>query len=56
MSLTIDTFRGLVTAVLLGLFVWLVIWAWSKARRPAFDAAARMALEEDDTVSREVGP
>jgi cytochrome c oxidase cbb3-type subunit IV len=45
--LTMGTFRGVVTAVLLGLFVWLVIWAWSKSRRPAFDAAARMALEED---------
>lgn len=45
--LTIETFRGIVTAVLLGLFVWLVIWAWGKARRPTFDAAARMALEED---------
>ena len=47
---TMGTFRGLVTAVLLGLFVWLVAWAWSKARRPAFDAAARMALEEDGDV------
>lgn len=55
MSVTIDTFRGLITAVLLGLFVWLIAWAWSKARRPAFDAAARMALEEDDTVADEVG-
>ena len=41
------TFRGVVTAVLLGLFVWLVVWAWSKARRPAFDAAARIPLEDD---------
>ena len=44
---TMGTVRGLVTAVLLGLFVWLVAWAWSRARRPAFDAAARMPLEED---------
>jgi hypothetical protein len=28
--LDIGTFRGIVTAVLLGLFVWLVVWAWSK--------------------------
>jgi len=47
--LTMGTVRGLVTAVLLGLFVWLVVWAWSKARRPAFDAAARMPLEDDLT-------
>ena len=51
---TMGTFRGVVTAVLLGLFVWLVVWAWSKARKPAFDAAARLALEEDDTVANEV--
>ena len=44
---TMGTFRGVVTAVLLALFIRLVTWAWSKARRPAFDAAARMALEED---------
>ena len=43
-------FRGIVTGVLLVLFVWLVAWAWSKARKPAFDAAARAPLEED-TVS-----
>jgi cytochrome c oxidase cbb3-type subunit 4 len=46
-AFTMGTFRGAVTAVLLGLFVWLVMWAWSRARKPAFDAAARMALEED---------
>jgi len=45
--LDMGTFRGIITAVLLGLFVRLVIWAWSKARRPAFEAAARMALEDD---------
>jgi cytochrome c oxidase cbb3-type subunit 4 len=44
--MSIDTFRGIVTAVLLGLFVWLVLWAWSKSRKPAFDAAARMPLED----------
>ena len=44
---SMGTFRGIITAVLLGLFVWLVVWAWSKGRRPAFDAAARIPLEED---------
>jgi cytochrome c oxidase cbb3-type subunit IV len=47
MTMSIETFRGVVTAVLLGLFVWLVIWAYSKSRRPAFDEAARLPLEED---------
>ena len=43
----IDTFRGIVTAVLLGLFVWLVVWAWSRARKPEFDEAARLPLEDE---------
>jgi cytochrome c oxidase cbb3-type subunit IV len=43
----INVFRGIVTGILLGLFVWLVIWAWSRSRKPAFDAAARLPLEED---------
>jgi cytochrome c oxidase cbb3-type subunit 4 len=46
-TMDIDTFRGIVTAVLLGLFVWLVVWAYSKGRRADFDAAARLPLEED---------
>ena len=45
--MSIGTFRGVVTAVLLGLFVWLAIWAWSKSRRADFEAAARLPLEED---------
>jgi len=48
MSVDMGTFRGVITAVLLGLFVWLIVWAWSKARQPAFDAAARMPLEDED--------
>jgi cytochrome c oxidase cbb3-type subunit 4 len=46
-TMDIGTFRGLVTAVLLGLFVWLFVWAFSKSRRAAFDEAARLPLEED---------
>jgi cytochrome c oxidase cbb3-type subunit 4 len=43
----IGMFRGIVTGTLLVLFVWLIAWAWSKARKPAIDAAARVPLEED---------
>ena len=43
----INLFRGIVTGVLLGLFVWLVFWAWSKSRKRAFDEAARLPLEDD---------
>jgi cytochrome c oxidase cbb3-type subunit 4 len=44
----INVFRGIVTGVLLGLFVWLVIWAWSKARKSSFDEAARLPLDDED--------
>lgn len=43
----INTFRGIVTGALLLLFVCLIGWAWSKARRADFDAAARLPLEEE---------
>lgn len=45
----INVFRGIVTAVLLALFIWLVIWAYGKRRKPDFDAAARVPLEDDAT-------
>ena len=43
----IATFRGIVTGVLLVLFLWLTVWAWGKARRPSFDEAARLPLEDE---------
>jgi cytochrome c oxidase cbb3-type subunit 4 len=47
LPMTINTFRGIVTGTLLVLFIWLVIWAWSKARRADFEAAARLPLDEE---------
>ena len=41
---------GLVTAILLVAFCGICAWAWSDRRREAFDAAARLALEEDGAV------
>ena len=43
----IGTFRGIVTGLLLVLFVSLVVWAWGRARKPSFDAAARLPLEDE---------
>jgi cytochrome c oxidase cbb3-type subunit 4 len=37
---------GIVTAVLLTVFLGAWIWAWRPARKAAFDAAARLPLEE----------
>ena len=45
--MTMGVFRGIVTGVLLVLFLWLIAWAWSRKRAAAFDAASRAPLEED---------
>ena len=39
---------GIVTAVLLVLFVTGWAWAWRPARKAGFDAAARMPLNDDE--------
>jgi cytochrome c oxidase cbb3-type subunit 4 len=43
----IDTFRGVMTAVLMTLFVAFVFWAYSRSRRSQFDETARLPLEDD---------
>ena len=48
LPMTMDTFRGIVTAVLLVLFIALIAWAWSKRRRADFEAAARLPLEDEE--------
>ena len=40
-------FRGLVTVVLLLLFVGILIWSFSGKRHADFDAASRMPLGDD---------
>jgi cytochrome c oxidase cbb3-type subunit 4 len=39
--------RGAVTIFLFTGFIGMWIWAWSKKRKPEFDEAARLPLEED---------
>jgi cytochrome c oxidase cbb3-type subunit 4 len=43
--------REVMTLVLFGVFVGIVAWAWtgSGERKRAFDAAARLPLEEDES-------
>ena len=43
----IGTFRGLITIVLMVLFIALVFWAYSRRRHEDFEAAARLPLDED---------
>ncbi len=42
------TVRGLLTAILLVLFIGLVAWTWSRKRKPEYDEAAKMPLNDDD--------
>jgi cytochrome c oxidase cbb3-type subunit 4 len=39
--------RGVITLVLMLLFIALALWAWSSRRKEEFESMARMPLEED---------
>jgi cytochrome c oxidase cbb3-type subunit 4 len=43
----VGTMRGLFTVVVMVAFIALVIWAYSRRRKPHFDEMSRMPLEED---------
>lgn len=42
---------GIATAILLVLFIGGWIWAWSPRRKAAFDAAARLPLDDAHDVA-----
>lgn len=46
---------GIITIVLLLLFIGCWIWAWRPARKKDFDAAARLPLDDADKAGR-AGP
>jgi len=48
-------FRGLFTLVMILAFCGVVIWAWSKRRKPDFDEAARLPLEDDHDAGPDDG-
>lgn len=41
---------SVMTVVMLVVFLGIVAWAYSSKRKQAFDAAARMALEDDEPI------
>lgn len=43
---------GIVTSLLLVLFIAGWIWAWRPARKADFDAAAQLPLNDDEESSR----
>jgi len=50
------TLSGIVTGMLLALFVVGCAWAFSPRRRTAFDEAARLPLREDGAVPEPARP
>jgi cytochrome c oxidase cbb3-type subunit 4 len=44
--------RGLITALLLVLFIGLWVASWSRKRKAAFDEAARLPLADDAAPKR----
>lgn len=40
---------GIITSILLVLFIAGWIWAWRPARKAAFDEAARLPFQDNDT-------
>jgi cytochrome c oxidase cbb3-type subunit 4 len=49
----IGTFRGVLTAILMVLFIALVFWAYSRRRHDDFSAAAQLPLEDDEAPHSE---
>jgi cbb3-type cytochrome oxidase subunit 3 len=50
MRFDINLARGIVTILWFALFVAIAVTAWSKRRSEEFEAAARMALDPQDTA------
>lgn len=42
--------RGLLTVALLGLFIGMWVWSWSRKRSADFAASSRLPLEDDRHV------
>ena len=50
--MTSGTLSGIVTSVLVVLFVGMWIWAFSPRQRRRFEKAARVPLEEDEGAGK----
>jgi cytochrome c oxidase cbb3-type subunit 4 len=46
--MNVGTLSGAITAILLLAFIAGWIWVWRAERKPEFDAAARLPLEDSD--------
>jgi len=46
----INDMRSVITVLAFLSFIGIVLWAWSGKRKAAFEAAARLPLEDDETL------
>jgi cytochrome c oxidase cbb3-type subunit 4 len=47
-ELILNIFRGAITIGLFGLFIALIVWAWSPRRRKEFTDAANLVFDDTD--------
>lgn len=50
-----NTLRGVATVMALIAFIGVVIWAWSKRRKSAFDEAANLPFADDELDQKSQG-
>jgi cytochrome c oxidase cbb3-type subunit 4 len=48
-------FHSFFTIVLFLIFIGIVVWAYSKKRKPDFDAAARLPFADEETTKNNGG-
>lgn len=51
----INDIRSIITVLAFLMFCSIVCWAWSSKRRDDFDAAARIPLDDDDSIDMHKG-
>jgi len=49
-----QTMSGIMTGLLLVLFIGICIWSWSSKRKDSFDRMAQLTLADDDMNAREL--
>jgi cytochrome c oxidase cbb3-type subunit IV len=44
----INTLRSIATVLMFAVFIGIVVWAWSRKNKAAFDEAAMLPFQSDD--------
>jgi cytochrome c oxidase cbb3-type subunit 4 len=50
-DLFLNVMRGAITVALFGLFIALIVWAWSPRRRKEFTEAANLVFDDADEAA-----